>query len=458
MDAMVKTAAGENVARLVGHIAGYTGHDLSYDEVRDAQIAAMDERLRQRRDQIRVVGFRAEEAGISEISRLEDMVPLLLPHTAYKSYPEKFLIDGRWDKLTKWLGTVSTESLDDVNLDGIGDIDEWVERLAEAGHYLSCSSGTTGNPAMLMSTRGDADFTTEDNVKAMRWASAIEAAQDRRSVGLSMMTVTPRGKVMGAGLAAAFYDPERKPINFPVPPVTVGSVTKMIALRKKIADGSASPAEIAEFEAESASRQKVIDEAIVKSAEALIAVRHEKLHFGGMWAVLHPVAVEVRKRGYSGEDFHPQNSIYLAGGLKKAKLPADYAEFTLETFNIHHPYIHHIYGMQEIQTVMPRCREGGRYHIPAWLVCLPLDRDGEKLQPGVGEGRVEGRAAFFDLSVEGRWGGIISGDKIEVDYAPCICGAKSPSISDPIVRYADLEGDDKIACSGTIDAYVRGLG
>jgi len=457
MDALVKNDALANVAELVGHIEGYTGHDLAYDDIRDKQVAAMNERLQQRREQIRLVAFRAEEAGIDEITCLEDVVPLLLPHTAYKSYPEKFLIDGRWDKLTKWLSTVSTATLDDVDLTGLSDIDAWVERLAENGHYLSCSSGTTGNPAMLMSSRSDADFTTEDNVKATLWASAIEAAQDRRVVSMAMITSTPRGAVMGKGLAAAFYDPDRAPISFPVPSITVGSVTKMIALRKKIADGSATPAEIAEFEAESKARQNAVDEAVRKAADDLIAVREEKLHFTGQWAILHPVAEEVRKRGYSGADFHPENSIYLAGGLKKAKLPDDYAEFVLSTFNLKHPYIHHIYGMQEIQTVMPKCEKGGRYHIPAWLVCLPLDRDGEKLMPGVGDGEVEGRAAFFDLSIEGRWGGIISGDKIKVDYGPCACGSKSPSIAEPIQRYADLEGDDKIACSGTIDAYVRGI-
>ncbi|MFT4027569.1 MAG: hypothetical protein QM676_12315, partial [Novosphingobium sp.] len=75
----------------------------------------------------------------------------------------------------------------------------------------------------------------------------------------------------------------------------------------------------------------------------------------------------------------------------------------------------------------------------------------------VGEGKVEGRAAFFDLSMDGRWGGVISGDKIEIDYTPCACGARSPSISDTIARYADLSGDDKIGCAGTVDAYVRGL-
>lgn len=88
-------------------------------------------------------------------------------------------------------------------------------------------------------------------------------------------------------------------------------------------------------------------------------------------------------------------------------------------------------------------------------MCLPLDKDGEKLLPMTGE--ITGRAAFFDLSLDGRWGGVISGDQIEVDFGPCICGARSPSIRDNIARYKDLEGVDKITCTGTVDAYVRGI-
>src|SRR5262249_28482881 len=98
-----------------------------------------------------------------------------------------------------------------------------------------------------------------------------------------------------------------------------------------------------------------------------------------------------------------------------------------------------------------------RYHLPAWLVALPLNKNGDELAPGIGKGEIEGRAAFFDLSLDGRWGGVISGDRIEIDFSPCKCGNKSPSIRDKIVRYADLEGDDKIGCAGTVDAYVRGL-
>ena len=94
--------------------------------------------------------------------------------------------------------------------------------------------------------------------------------------------------------------------------------------------------------------------------------------------------------------------------------------------------------------------------MPPWVVPLILDKAGDNLLPEV-DGEYEGRAAFFDLSIDGRWGGVISGDRVSIDFGPCACGAKGPSIRDNIVRYADLEGDDKIGCAGTVDAYVRGL-
>jgi hypothetical protein len=87
---------------------------------------------------------------------------------------------------------------------------------------------------------------------------------------------------------------------------------------------------------------------------------------------------------------------------------------------------------------------------------MVLDRDGEQLLPPT-QGESEGRAAFLDLSLDGRWGGVISGDKISVDHGKCACGRRGPSIRDDVTRYSDLPGGDKISCAGTIDAYVRGV-
>jgi hypothetical protein len=452
---------GVQVDRLVGLKIAQNRFDLSFAEIRDAQILAMNERLYERIGAIKLLALRAEEADITRIDRLEDVVPLLLPHTAYKSYPESFLREKRWDRLTKWLGTVSTYPIDNVVLEGIVDIDEWVARLAKAGHFLSCSSGTTGNPAMLMNSRADVEFAATDVVEAVLWGSDMAPVADRTMANLGLITITPRGTAMGGNLFATFADTGRERISLSVPPLTVGSITKMIALRKAVADGTAKPAEIAEYEAESAARQTVVNEAFGKAAEMLIERRNEKLYISGYWGQLYQVAEEIRSRGYGGKDFNPENSAYLAGGLKKSQLPPNYREVVFDTFNISSRFAYHMYGMQEIQSSMPRCQKGGRYHVPPWLVCLPLDKDGEALLPGLDasdfRGEVEGRAAFFDLSLDGRWGGIISGDHIHVDYGRCACGATAPSIRDDIRRYSDIQGDDKIACSGTIDAYVRGL-
>lgn len=449
---------GENADKLLAHMAAGTGYDIAAKDLRDMQIAALNERFQEAGDRIKLVRHRADEAGIREIRSLEDVVPLLLPHTAYKSYPESFLTDQRWDRLTRWLGTVSAHPTSNVDLEGVDDIDQWIERLGQAGHFVSCSSGTTGKSAMLNATQADLDFTCQDGIAAVEWGSDIRRGDNRVVAGSGgAVAYTPRNAAMGMALMQAFVDLSKLPGPSGVPPVTIGSITKMITLRKAIADGTAKPAEIAAFEAESEARQTALETAGERALEDVIAKRGEKLYLTGMWASLHAMAVAVRERGYSARDFHPENGVFLGGGLKRAQLPADYREYVYETFNLQPRFIYQMYGMQELNTSMPRCQEGGRYHVPPWLVVLPLNKDGDALVDGFDKGPVEARAAFFDLSMDGRWGGIISGDRIEIDFSPCKCGARSPSIGDNIARYADPEGDDKIGCAGTVDAYVRGL-
>jgi hypothetical protein len=429
-----------------------------YDDVREMQIAAINERLQEQGPRIKLVALRAKDAGISEVTKLEDAVPLLLPHTAYKSYPESFLTEKKWDRLTRWLGTVSAYPTDKVDLTEVEEIDDWVEACARAGLFVACSSGTTGKSAMLVASQKDVEFTCSDGVSAVQWGSDIRAGDMRTMAGAAgAVAYTHKNAAMGKALMDAFVDPGAPRFQSGLPPVTIGSLTKMITLRKAIAEGTALPGEIQEYEAETESRQKSLDDAQIRAVEDIISKRHERLYITGMWGALYPFAEAVRARGYSAKDFHPENGVYLGGGLKRAKLPDNYREFVYETFNLQPAYIYQTYGMQELSSSMPRCQEGHRYHLPAWLVCLPLNKEGDALVDGIGEGKVEGRAAFFDLSMDGRWGGVISGDHVEIDYSPCACGDRSPSIADNVYRYADLEGDDKIGCAGTVDAYVRGL-
>jgi hypothetical protein len=448
---------GEAANELVGMLRSEDRFDHSAKDLREMQIAAINERFQERRDAIRLLAMRAGEAGIGEVRSLADIVPLLFPHTAYKSYPESFLVEGRWDRLTKWLGTISAYPTDNADLEGVADIDEWVGRLGAAGHFISASSGTTGKSAMLIGSRADMDFSSDDAVRAFAWGSGVAPGRDRVMFGLAPVAAVPRNLFIRDALQDAFGRPDAEPFRYPVPPITIGSITRMIVLRKKIADGSARPGEVAEFGQSSAERQRAVDGAIGISADALVAARGEKLFVSGMWASLYPIAAAVRERGHRGADFHPGNCIYVGGGLKGAQLPPDYREFVYETFNIAPEQDFAMYGMQEIGTSMPRCQKGRRYHIPPWLVPLVLDESGESLVAHQFDGEIEGRAAFFDISLDGRWGGVISGDRIALDYRACACGNRSPSIRDDIARYTDLKGDDKIGCAGTVDAYVRGM-
>ena len=448
---------GAAVEKLTALVADPARFAFSADELRETQVAALDERFQDRKERIKLVGLRARDAGVERIARMEDVVPLLLPHTAYKSYPEAFLTGAKWDKLTKWLGTVSAHPTDGVDLTGVEDIDQWVEACGRAGLHVSCSSGTTGKSAMLVASGEDLEFVSRDGVRAVEWGSDIRAGDKRFPAGAaSAVAYTPRNAAVGQAMVAAFIDPEAPRFQSGLPPVTVGSLAQMVVLRKAIADGTAKPDEIASLEAESARRQAALDAAQVGAVEDIISKRHERLYITGMWGAIYPFAKAVRDRGFSGSDFHPENALYMGGGLKRAQLPPDYREFVYETFNLHPRFIYQVYGMQELNSSMPRCQEGHRYHVPPWVVALPLDKAGEHLVEH-GEGELECRAAFFDLSLDGRWGGVISGDRIHIDFRPCACGSKSPSIRDDVARYSDLEGDDKIGCAGTVDAYVRGL-
>ena len=445
----------EAVERLTRLVEAKDRYGIPFADLREAQIGAMNERFQERKGQIKLVGHRAREAGIAEVRSHEDAVKLLLPHTAYKSYPESWLAQKRWDRLSKWLDTVSTHRVPVAKVADADDVDDWIEKLAENGFFVSCSSGTTGKSAMLVASQKDMDWCKTEAVAAYAWGSGVKPAQDRRIFGMAAIAHVARNLATGEAYTVAMQDPNYERFAYPVPPITVGGLTQMVVLRKAIADGTAKPQDIAAFEKISAARQKAVDEAVGITAQAVVAARHGKLHVSGLWAGLYNVAKAVREMGYSAKDFNPENSIYSGGGLKRAVLPDDYREFVYETFNIQPERSYQNYSMQELHSGMPRCQAGGRYHVPPWVVPLILDKTGDNLLPMSGE--YEGRAAFFDLSLDGRWGGVISGDKISIDFSPCACGSKGPSIRDNIVRYADLEGDDKIGCAGTVDAYVRGV-
>jgi hypothetical protein len=427
--------------------------DIPFATIREEQLTTADARFRQRLGQIALLQNQANVAGITAIRGPEDLVPLLFAHTTYKSYPESWMVAGKWDRLQRWLDTVSTYPATGVDSSGISDIDGWLEKLCAAGSFVSCSSGTTGKCSMIAATSHDRRFSKLNSAKAFEWGTGLPPTHDFRIMAAVPVPSSPRNIDVRAAISENYGD--GADFVFPGPPITIGQISRMVALRRQVADGTATPEDIADYDRITTERQAGMDQGVEATIAALVSQRDRKLLISGTLALLFQMTGTIRSMGYSGQHFHPDNAMFLGGGPKGAILPPDWREILMETFNVPYRRVYQYYGMQEINTTMPRC-EHGHYHVPPWLIPLVLDAPGEKLvEPSGGE--VEGRAAFFDLSLDGRWGGVISGDRISMRFGKCDCGHQGPTIGYDIVRYSDLGDGDKITCAGTIDAYVRGV-
>lgn len=421
-------------------------------ELRGLQLEALDKRFQQRREQIRILDQRARDTGIARIRRFEDIVPLLFAHTTYKSYPEAYLERKQWDRLLRWLDTLSTHRVRDVDTTGVEDVDALIARLRGVGHNVFSTSGTTGKCSFLNQSRVDLGVTGTTMVETVRWVTGFEANKDR-AVFLLMNREAPTRYAQLTGAVAAAYGREDAIYYLFDEPLRMAELNRMGALRRRIAEGSALPAEIEQAERAARERQALVELRLVHLAERILANRKGPMLLMGMWPQFFAIMQTLRARGVPDGSFHPEIAMFTGGGLKGVSLPVDYPEQIGRFFGFDPARVINVYGMQELSSPFPRCHVG-RYHKPPWVILLVLDRNGERcLDPA---GRVEGRMAFFDLAIDGRWGGLISGDKVLADFGPCPCGRPSPTIVE-VNRYSDLpEGDDKLTCAGTMESYVRG--
>jgi len=419
------------------------------------QLWAVNERFAERRGAVAVLDRRARDQEIERIDSFADLAPLLFSHTTYKSYPESFLTKGRWDMMTKWLATLSAVPVEGIGLDGIQTVDDWIERLHQAGHYVFASSGTTGHCSFLNQTGGDRAFRERGFRASNRVMTGMSPSNDRvvflAGPKLGFTSVQEYQNMV----ARTFARPGGAYFLFEGG-ASVHDLNRTAALRRALAAGTATPAELAAAQAQSAGSEGRMSEAIERYAAHLIAHRDEPCFLMGTYSMQYAVVEAIRARGFNSAGIHPDTIIQIGGGLKGAKgLPEDFVDQVRAFYALPARQFLQGYGMGEVSSPFPAC-EHGRYHVPPWIILLILDKSGEHLIES-DDGIFEGRAAAFDVSVQSRWAGVISGDRLTVDRNPCPCGRASSTITG-IVRYSDLpEGDDKLTCAGTIDSYVRGI-
>lgn len=418
------------------------------------QLRAAQELFEERCRQIPLLRKRAEEAGITAIRKLDDLVPLLFAHTVYKSYPASFIEQGRWDRMLVWLNTLSVADATDVDVAGVADVDRWIERLWQAGHRVIATSGSSGKCSFLNQTNDDYARKVRHFRNTVGWPY-VRASRDRPVFWLGPMQ-GPNSAIEAAQISAENWGRPGHIHALTDQPLRISEVSRLAAMRKKMADGTASPQEISEMETEAKKKTHQQVAALRNLADKILAHRHEPIYLTGMWAQHLVIIQRARELGIGDGEFHPQTVIGAGGGIKGISLPPDYKEQVARFYgNVIRPGA---YGMTEMMQLMPRC-EAGRYHRAPGLIMLVLDRAGEHLLTAAdaSDGVAEGRFGFLDLGYEGRWGGLITGDKVTIDFASrCACGRPGPTLLDNITRWAQIGEDDHIGCAGTIDAYIRG--
>jgi hypothetical protein len=419
------------------------------------QIAAAQESFERLRGVIPLLNSRAREAEIEEIASLDDVVPLLFSHTVYKSYPHAFVTKGRWDRLLAWYESLAAQTLSGVvDLAGVESIDDFAEALRRAGVAPHVTSGTSGKVSLLNNTAGDRERSHRIGAAIFGWPRPLRTYGSMRFYALVPSRGYSKHIEFSHSLAEIFGAPGH--VRFLTDePMLPSQAARAAQMRLRMIDGSATPADVAAFEAEVEERATRQARNLQDLASDVVEHRGEPLVVMGTWAQHWAVMERAREAGCGDGEFHPDSCVYLLGGLKGVSLPPDYRAQIYRFYGDVHRFM--TYGMTEIDPTAPIC-EAGRYHRPPWVMWLVLDQDGERLAHPGDDGIIDGRFAVLSLNHEGRWAGLITGDHVRLDARTCACGRPGPTILDDVVRYSEEQGgDDKIGCAGSMEAYMRGV-
>jgi hypothetical protein len=440
---------------------------IPLEDQKAIQLAGARKRFHELREGVSMVEHLADEQGITEIETLEDLGPLLVPHSALKSYPMTYLEKSQFDRLTMWLDGFTTHDLSGLNAKDCDSIDDWLD-LLDAGSEVRVlhSTGTTGKLSFL--PRG---------VTEMHRMATVWAAKFRPYPGETPLTDTPieETPVLYASYRRGGMAYHRL-LDFLTSDIYGGNTDMVLAanpgrlsadaasiggrLRVAEAKGELGKIQISpkllqrrdQFLADQANAPAIMDQFITDMATKYAG---RTVAIIGALPTIHHIAAEGLKRGYENL-FSPGTYVQLGGGFKGQTLPDDWHDTILRFTGA--TRMNEGYGMTELMGSTRIC-PAGHFHLPAWEIPFLLDQDTGRQFPRTGVHK--GRFGFYDLNTETYWGGFLTGDEVTLhwgDDTPCACGRIGPYVHNEIRRYAESEGgDDKITCAGAPDAHDKAI-
>ena len=440
-------------------------HTLPREEVEAVQLAAMNLRLEERRGQIAMLQKLADGQGITTLASLDDMAPLLMPHDIYKSYPVSLLAKQQFAKLNGWLGKLTRYPLDGVDVSQCNSIDDWLTKIREETPLdVGASSGSSGTCSFYPKSKRDYFL----SMLGLRVQLAQKFGEDPKpgDIADKIHAIIPLYRDGHASMGAfgkyscqvfAKGDPNYWHYAFDF---KLSSDLMWLAarLRAAAAQGDASkvdvPASLLARKDEWEQQQKDMPAQQLAFVNRMIEkLQGERVFVMSTSNLLYAAAKRGLEEGLSGV-FAPDSVFMGGGGAKGVPLPEDLEEVIEKFFNTKRMIS--AYGMTEMNSFSVLC-EHDRYHVLPWVTVFLLDLDTGQPLPRRGE--QSGRAAFFDMTADSCWGGLITGDMVAVNWDHhCECGRTSVALEKQISRVGELQGgDDKISCAATPQAQAEAM-
>lgn len=440
-------------------------HSVPREEAEAVQLAAFNIRLEQRRQQIKTLSKLAESQGFEQAATLDDAASVLFTHDVYKSYPASLLAKQRFDQLTKWLSRLTPVDVSGFDAKGCQSIDDWLLKLREDTPLdVATSSGTSGTMSFFPKTAKD--YLMSVRMLRLQLTQKFGEEYPREAFEEPYHVLTPfynDGFSTVARLPHYFLDIFCKgdpDLLHTALPYRASADLMYLAARVKAAQSKGDTSRIdvpesilarrGEWEKLQAEMPQLQSDFIRGMVPKLEGERVLALGITVMFYEIAKAGLEAGGRA----NFAPGSAVVGGGGGKGVKLPDNVDDVICDFFGV--DSVRGSYGMSEQNFYTNSC-EAGHYHVHPWVAVLLLDPDSGKPMPR--EGQQTGRASFFDPTQDGAWGGIISGDRITVDYTPCECGRTTLHIHPQIMRFSELTGDDdKITCAATPQAQDDALG
>ncbi|GAB2585463.1 hypothetical protein GCM10027034_17360 [Ramlibacter solisilvae] len=447
----------DNPVALVDY-SHHAWNHLPRAEIDALQLSALKQRFAELRDRIPMVKKLADAEGVDRVDELHDVVPLMFEHTVYKSYPPSLLEKRNFAQINKWLGKLVTpelaEKLAAADVSGCEGLDDWFTRMDQAVPELRMShtSGTSGTLSFL--PHSVSEWRKACQVRKMLvWATEGPDAPDPE-----LHTIYPyyRSGFLSHVRANDFLIEALLPAeaNFHCAyPTTLSSDVLHLGAKIRAAHAKGTLDRL-EISPALKAKKQAFDKLQAEMPQHMAAffeqmtneLRGKRVYIGGTWNLLHGMATAGLARGLQGV-FSPHSYLTTTGGAKGVVQPEGWRDEVQRFTGA--ASLRESYAMSETPSGSHYRCEHGHFHFAHTAIPFLLDPETSKPLPRTG--RQTGRAAFFDLGADTRWGGFITGDEITVEWdQPCPCGRPSRYVVGPIQRYSDKNGgDDKITCAAT---------